>query len=88
MLHSGGRQRMTVARKRLADLKEAMHGLHQFIEIRMAMIARDRVMQCLPQPLDAVDPRMIGRLEEQPHLRVLGQPTLSEPTAVGRSCPG
>ena len=33
----------------------------------------DRVVECLPETFNAVDPRVVGRLEDQHELRVVGQ---------------
>ena len=40
------------------------------------MIAGHGVVQCLPQALNHIDPRVIDGLEEQLELRVLRQPPL------------
>ncbi len=42
------------------------------------MVAGDGVMQCLPQALDDIDPRAIGRLEHKLEFRIPSEPALRD----------
>lgn len=46
------------------------------------MIARHRVVHRFPKSFDAIDARMIGRLEQEFDLRMPGQPGIDRETLV------
>ena len=56
---------MLAAWERLYGTDEDPHGAHQARHGGVLMVAGDGVMQCLPQPLDDIDPGAIGRLEHE-----------------------
>jgi urease gamma subunit len=53
------RDGMVVSGKGLHHIDEASHSAHELIEVGVAMVARDGVMQGFPETLDCVDPGMI-----------------------------
>ena len=60
---------MSVAWERMGDLQETVDAVHQLSDGGITMIAGNGVMECFPKPLNAIDPGVVGRLEEQANLR-------------------
>ena len=60
----------------LDHLQESCDRLAQFKHRTATMIPGHGVMHGLPQPLDDVDPRAVGGLEQKLELRILRQPAL------------
>ena len=71
-----------VSRKGLNGVHETIHGAHELLKGVEAVIASDGVMKDTPQPLDAIDPRMVGGLEEQVELGVRRQPPCGDGALV------
>ena len=55
---------MVVAGKGLDRFEESPHGLHKLFETAEAVVSGHRVMKLFPQPLDSVDPWIVGGLEQ------------------------
>ncbi len=71
-----------VTRERLYGPDEGPNGAHQACHGGVLMVAGDGVMQCLPQALDDIDPRAIGRLEHKLEFRIPSEPALCGPALV------
>ena len=65
---------MSCTWERLHDLEESVHILAQVVERSTTVLASDGVMNGLPQALDAIDPWVVDRLEEQRDIRMSLQP--------------
>ena len=70
---------MLAARERLYGADKGPDGMHQTRHGAVLMVSGDGVMQCLPQPLDNIDPGAIGRLEHKLEFRIASEPALRDP---------
>lgn len=70
------------AGERLAVNQETVHGAQQFRQRSTLVVARDGLVQLLPDALDLVHPGIIGRLEQQFEAGMARQPTLREAALV------
>ena len=73
---------MTVPWRGLADFEELVHGAKQRLHGRVSMVTGNGVVECLPQPLDVIDPRVVGGSEEQLEFRIVREPAPRDMTLV------
>ena len=71
-----GRQARFTAWEVAADIEESSHVGHQMCHGGAPMVPGDGVVHLLPQPLDFIDPRVVGRLEQDLEFLVGRQPAL------------